>query len=203
MSADRNRNAKVIIPLALAAWVGGILISREGVPPVFEAVYFVTFAVAVIGIVFYLMGDTGWRALARRYRSTDADALAWQACPTAQMARVSVDHPDFQKLKMRFVGGTLRVATSADALHLATLISAVPILGRSFPRLRIPWPAVVRARTFEAPGWFLPSAGPGIRAAYDPNYTGQFVELELGDPPVFIQLPAVVLGDALQRLPAS
>ena len=203
MAYDKNRNAKVIVPLAVAAWLGGILVSREGVPAVLEVVYAVVFALAVIVVVFYLVGDTGWRPLARRYRATEPDRVAWQRCPTAQMSLVSVDHPDFQKLKTRFVGGTLRVAATADALHLATMISGLPLLGWYFPRLRIPWGAITRARAFEAPGWVAPSQEPGlIRAAYDPNYTGKFVEMEIVDPPVFIQLPAAVLGEGLRQLPA-
>jgi hypothetical protein len=54
------------------------------------------------------------------------------------------------------------------------------------------------AREFEAPGWFAPQGqrGAAFQAAYDPNYTGKFVEMETGDPAVFIQLPAAILGDA-------
>jgi hypothetical protein len=205
MAYDTSRNAKVIISLALAAWIGGILVSREGVPAIFEVVYAVGFAVAVIVVMFYLIGDAGWRMLARRYRATEPVEVAWQRCPTAQMALVSVDHPDFQKLKTRFVGGSLRMATTTDALHLATMVSGLPILDRYFPRLRIPWGAVSRARTFEAHGWFAPlgEARAAMRAAYDPHYTGKFVEIEIGEPPVFIQLPAVMLGEGLRQLPGS
>ena len=35
----------------------------------------------------------------------------------------------------------------------------------------------------------------------DPNNTGTFIELEIGQPPVYLQLPANVLGDAIERLP--
>ena len=37
MKYDPNRNSKVIIPLAIVAWLGGILVSREGVPAVLES----------------------------------------------------------------------------------------------------------------------------------------------------------------------
>jgi hypothetical protein len=37
--------------------------------------------------------------------------------------------------------------------------------------------------------------------AYDPNYTGTFIELEAGEPTVYIQLPETILGEGLHRLP--
>ena len=203
MKYDPNRNAKVIIPLALAAWLGGIVVFREGVPAVFEVAYVVAFAIAVPVTVFYLIGEAGWRALSKRYRASVRFAGTWKLCPTGQMALVSVDHPEFHKVKMRFVGGSLRVATTADALHLTTMISGLPVLRWFFPALQIPWSAVSKAHAFEAPGWFSPASEPGtlLQVAYDPNYTGKFIEMELGDPSVFVQLPAEILGESVSRLP--
>jgi hypothetical protein len=202
MKYDKNRNAKLIIPLALIAWIGGIVLTREGVPTAIAAIFVSAFAVAVPGIVFYLIGEAGWRLLAKRYRATAAQSGEWHRCPTGQMARVGVDHPDFRRVKMRFVG-SLRVATNADALHLSTLVSGVPVLSWFFPSLEIPWAAVSKAHEFEAPGWFTPGSEPGamLQVAYDPNYTGKFIEMEVGDPPVFIQLPAWILGENLGRIP--
>jgi len=204
MKHDPNRNAKVIIPLALAAWLGGMLVFREGVSAVFEVVYVVAFAIAIPTVVFYLIGEAGWRALARRHRASVPFTGEWQGCATGQMAMVSVDHPEFSKVKMRFVGGSLRVASTADALHLATMVSGFPVLGWFFPRLRIPWTAVSKAHAFEAPGWFAPPSEPGmlLQLGYDPNYTGTFIEMEVGDPPVFIQLPEGILGEAAKRVVA-
>ena len=118
------------------------------------------------------------------------------------MALVSVHHPQFHKVKMRFVGGSLRVATTAEALHLSTMLSKVPVLGLMFPELRVPWLAVSRAQEFEAPGRFTPVSEPGtiLQAGYDPNYTGRFIEMEVGEPVVFIQLPAGILGEGLAQL---
>lgn len=202
MAFDRNRNAKLIIPLALAAWLGGIVLSREGVPAWLKAIFVVAFAIAVPVVVFYLFGEAGWRQLARRFRAAEPWPGEWQRCPTGQMALVGVDHPDFRKVKMRFVGGSLSVATSAEALHLSTMFSGLPILSQFFPRLQIPWSAVSRAREFEAPGWFAPGSEPGmlLQAAYDPNYTGKFIELEIGEPTVFVQVPAWILGENLKRI---
>lgn len=85
------------------------------------------------------------------------------------------------------------------------LFSRIPILGRFFPDVEIPWSAVTSATTFEAPGWFKPLRDPGtiLQVTYDPNYTGTFVELVVGEPPVFIQLSADLLGDAMSRLPLT
>ncbi|HUG98604.1 MAG TPA: hypothetical protein VMQ83_05480 [Gammaproteobacteria bacterium] len=194
---------KLIVPLAIAAWLGGMVFATDGVPVVFEAMFIVAFAITVPVVVFYLIGESGWRALAKRFRASTSNPGSWQLCPTGQMALVSVDHPDFHKVKMRFVGGSLSVATSAEALHLSTMFSNLPVLSGFFPRLQIPWSSIAHARAFEAPGWFTPESAPGLllQAAYDPNYTGKFIEMEAGDAPVFIQLPAWILGEHLGRLP--
>ena len=202
MEHHKNRNAKLIIPLALVAGIGGIVFTREGVPAAFTAIFVSAFAIAVPAVVLYLIGEAGWRLLAKRCRATAMQSGEWHRCPTAQMARVSVDHPDFRRVRMRFVG-SLRVATTADALHLSTLVSGVPVLRRFFPSLEIPWVAISSAHEFEAPGWFTPGSDPGamLKIAYDPNYTGIFIEMAVGDPPVFIQLPAWILGENLGRVP--
>jgi hypothetical protein len=119
------------------------------------------------------------------------------------MARVSVHDPRFDKVKMRFVGGALSMATSPEALHLKTIFSKLPLLSWFLPELSVPWPAVRAAHEFEAPGWFRPPSEPGalLQAGYDPNYTGTFIEMEIGDEPVFVQLPEAMLGEAVGRLP--
>lgn len=85
------------------------------------------------------------------------------------------------------------------------LFSKVPTLGRLFPDVQIPWSAVTKARPFEAPGWFRPQRQPGMlfQAADDPNYTGTFAEFEVGEPSVFIQLPAALMGERMSRLRLS
>lgn len=200
-----NKNARVIIPFALVTWLLSIAVFRAGTPPEVEATFVVVFLVAVPVLVFYLMAEMGWSALAKRFRATESFTGAWQPCPTAQMANVSVDDPEFERNKFRLVGGTLRLGTDSEGLSLSMLFSKIPILGGFFPDVQIPWSAVSSARTYEAPGWFKPLSEPGaiLQAGYDPNYTGTFVELVVGQPPVFIQLPADVLGDAISRLPVA
>ncbi len=200
-----NKNAKVIIPFVLVTWLASIVLIQAETPAVVGAAFTIAMAVAIPVMVFYLMAETGWSTLARRFRARESFKGAWRPYPTAVMAHVSVDDPDFRRHQMRFVGGTLRLGTTGEALHLSMLFSKVPILGRFFPDVRIPWSAVTTARTFEAPGWFRPPSEPGtLQAAYDPNYTGTFVELVVGEPPVFIQLPVDLLGEAIMsRLPLS
>jgi len=201
MSYDPNRNAKVIIPLAMAAWLGGLLVSREGVPQVFWIAYVLSFTAAVPVAVAYLMGAAGWNQLAKCFRASVPFSGVWRPCPTGQMALVSVHHPGFERVKMRFVGGSLRVATTADALHLAMVVSGLPVVGRLFPSLHIPWRSISKAHEFEAPGWFRQVDSPGLQVNYDPNYTGKFIEMQVGDPVVSIQLPSWIFGESLSRLP--
>ena len=75
-------------------------------------------------MVFYLMAEEGWSPLARRYRARAAFLGPWRPCPTGTMALVSVDDPAFQRRKLRLVGGTLRIGTSPDALHLSMALLA-------------------------------------------------------------------------------
>lgn len=197
----RDRIAKIIIPLAIGAWLLGIAVSRTGTPAVFETIFVLAFVVAIPTIVFYLMAEQGWSTLAKRYRSTAPFAGTWHACPTGQLATVSVNHPEFNQRRLRLVS-TLRIGTTPETLCLSMLFSKIPFLGLFFPDVRIPWPAITSARTYEAPGWFTPQRQPGavLQAAYDPNYTGTFVEIEVGNPPVFIQLPLPILGEAASHL---
>lgn len=198
-------NAKLIIPLAIAVWLGDIVLSREGTPVVYEVAFLMVFVIAVPMVVFYLIGEAGWRMLARRYRASAPLNVELQACATGHMAMVSIDDPTFSNAKMRFIGGSLRVATTADALYLTTMVSGLPILRWFFPSLQIPWTAVSRAHAFEAPGWFPPLLEPGalLQVAYDPNYTGKFIEVEIGNPTVYVQLPAAIFGEHLSRLRLS
>src|SRR5687767_10673780 len=188
---DRNKNAKVIIPLAIGVWLIGILGTQIGAPPGFWVISGIAMAIVIVLTVFYLMAEQGWSTLARRFRGQERFTGAWKIWPTAQMALVSVDDPDFNKHRLRMVS-TLRIGTTPEALHLSLLFSMIPLLGgRFFPDVRIPWSEFTSARTFEAPGWFAPQQQPGaiFQVGYDPNYRGTFVELKAGEPPVYLQLP--------------
>ncbi len=198
-----NRNARVIIPFVIVVWLAMIVVIQVDLPAAAEFVLFLAIAVAIVVMVFYLMAAEGWSTLARLFRAREPFKGRWRACPTGQMALVSVDDPEFASRKLRLVGGTLRIATSDAGLHLSMLFGKIPLLGRFFPDVLIPWSAIKSARAYEAPGWFRPASAPGalLQAGYDPNYTGTFIELVAGDPPVFIQLSADMLGEGLARLP--
>jgi hypothetical protein len=196
-----SKNAKVIIPTAIIFWLLFIVVFEGGAPLVVKGALIAAFVIAIPLIVFSLMAEMGWAPLAKRFPQLTPFEGDSQARPTVHMSRVSVDNPEYRRNVLRLVS-TLRVGVSEDALYLSMLFSRVPILGRFFPNLQIPWSAVTQARTYEAGGWVTPRADAGalLRATYDPNYTGTFVELEVGDPAVFIQLPLAVLGDAGARL---
>jgi hypothetical protein len=200
-----NKNARVIIPFAVVVWALFILVFSLGAPASAQAALIGAFAAVTPVIVFYLMSEMGWSTLARRFRASRRFGGKWQACPTAQVSLVSVGDADYERRKLRLVGGTLRLATDEQALHLSMLLSRVPLLGRFFPDLAIPWAAITSARGYEAPGWFKAASEPGtlLQLGFDPNYTGRFLELVAGEPPVYLQLPAAYLGDAVQWLPAG
>jgi hypothetical protein len=201
-AAMPNKNARVIIPLALAFWLGAIVLDQTDAPKEIFVAFAVCFAVATPLVVFYLMAEAGWSTLARRFRQIAPFNGDWRQCPTAYMALVSMDDPDYQSSKMGFIS-TLRVGTTSEALYLSMLFSKIPILGLFFPNVQIPWSTVRKARAFDAPGFFSANLSPGalVQVNYDPNYTGTYIELEIGEPPVFLQLSASVLGDAIERLP--
>jgi hypothetical protein len=84
------------------------------------------------------------------------------------------------------------------------MFSRLPVLSWFLPELNVPWSAVKAAHEFEAPGWYAPPSEPGalLQAGYDPNYTGKFIEMEIGEEPVvYVQLPAAMLGEAVAPLP--
>jgi len=196
-------NAKVIIPLAIGAWLVGILLTTVDVPAVVVAALIVAFAVTVPLVVFYLIAAAGWGPL-KRYKARERFGGEWRMCATGQMALLSVHDPRFENMKMRFVGGALSMATSSEGLHLKTIFSKLPVLSWFLPELVVPWPAVKAAHEFDAPGWYAPPSSPGalLQAGYDPNYTGKFIEMEIGAAPVvYVQLPEAMLGEAVARLP--
>lgn len=199
-----NKNARVIIPLAIGVWVLGILAFAAGLPSALATaltvVLVLVMALGVPAIVFYLIAETGWNQLKRQYRAREPFVGTWTTVPTGQMALVSVHSDEFKRSKGRFTG-TLRIGLADEALYLSTLFTRLPVIGLFFPTVAVPWREVVRARKYEAPGWVSARSAGAVAATYDPNYTGEFVELEIGEPRVFIQLPLGILGDHAAGLP--
>lgn len=199
-----NKNARVIIPLVLAIYPVAYILEKTEAPKAVYVACAVASAIAIPLIVFYLMAESGWSTLAKRFRQVAPFKGAWRQCPTGYMAPVSMDDPGYQSSKMGFIS-TLRIGTTTEALYLSMLFSKIPILGLFFPNVQIPWRAVRNARSFEAPGFFRTNrdSGAQVQVNYDPNYTGTYIEMEIGEPPVFLQLPASILGDAASRLPLA
>jgi len=198
----QNRNARLIIPTVLIFWLLSLVVFTPRTPEWIEGLFVFGFVLWILLLVFYLMAETGWRALTRNYPAVIPFPGIWQRCATGHMAPVSVSDPDYDRRKGRFVG-TLRIGTTPESLYLSTFFSQIPLLQRFFPPLQIPWSAVTQARIYDASGWVAPPSKPGtlVQITYDPGYTGKFVEIQVGQPPVFIQLPANLLGDGVSRLP--
>jgi hypothetical protein len=196
-----NLNARVIVPFAIVTWLLGNAIMREGTPGIVQAAFVVAFAVAVPIAVLWLMSEKGWSTLAKAHRAQVPFTGEWRLCMSGRMSRVPVDHAEYPEQQLR-VHSTLRVGITGRALYLSMLFSKIPLLGRFFPELEIKWSAIRSARTYEPDGWFrYDEPGTLVQARYDPNYTGTFVELEIGEPPVYLQLPAALLAVAEPRLP--
>lgn len=123
---------------------------------------------------------------------------------TFNMSLVRVGESNYGRLKAWFIG-TLPLAVAEDGIHLATLASYVPLFKLIFPSLCIPWQFVKSAGSFEAPGWVQVGTASAaiLQATYDPGCKGQFLELEVGEPPMFLQMSADLLGDKVNRLPPA
>lgn len=202
-----NKNARVIIPLAVGVWLLSIVAFSAGLPTpiatVLTVVLILTMAVGVPLVVFYLMAEAGWSTLAKRFKATSPYSGKWVTAPTLHMATVSVDDPEYQRSKARF-NSTVSVGVDELGLGISMLFGRIPVLGPLFfPTVRMPWSEITSARKYEAPGWIAGKSAAGISATFDPNYTGEFVEIVVGDPQVFIQLPPVLLGEYAKRLPLA
>ncbi len=190
MNRKPNENiAKFVIPTAIAFWLAGIVVFREGVPSWVQVVAGVTMAAGIAGLVgFLLLRQSGWGELVRRFPAGGEKPRAWHTCPSAVMATVSMDSPDYVRSRVR-LNFVLRAAADESALHLST----VPPFSLLLPPIRIPWSAVKSVRHFDASGWIAPASEPGMifQLSYDPGYRGKFMEIEIAQPHCFLQLPAM------------
>ena len=193
--------AKVVIPLALGVWLVGIFAFRTGVPDWAKVTIAFAMAALIAFVVgFLILGQSGWRQLARAYPANPPLSGPWTVCPTAVMSQVSVEDPQHARRRVR-LNFILRTGCDANALH----ISAPALVSALLPPIRIPWSAIARARYFDAPGWIVPASNPGtlLQVAYDPGYKGKFLEIEIAQPNYFLQLPADLLTQAMPRLPIA
>jgi hypothetical protein len=192
-------NAKIIIPAAIAMTLVAPLVFSDRVPGWLQAVAGVAMFLAIAGLVAFLfLRQSAWRELARTYPVTRPLTGNWKTCPSAVMAAVSLEDPEYERRKVR-LNFIMRVGSDDEALY----VSARPILRALLPPMRMPWSAIARARYFDAPGWVKAPRDPGtvVQVAYDPGYRGRFVEIEVTEPSVFLQLPADLLTEALRHLP--
>jgi len=192
-------NAKFIIPAAIGLWLLGPILFAPNRPGWVHVVGGIGCFLGIAGLVgFLLIRNTGWPALAARYPARHAVPGPWHPCRTVVMALVPVEDPGYERAKVRIVS-ILRVATTEESLNLAAIGPLRPII----PALQIPWTAMVRARRLDPSGWVRGPQEPGalFQLTYDPGYTGDFVEIELHEPTVFLQLPLGVLGEAAGKLP--
>jgi hypothetical protein len=200
-----NRNARVIIPYAIVVWLLSIAVFQKHTPTWVQLLFCVGFFGTTFYIVFSLMSDTGWRTLAKSHPQTQSFKGTWQSTPAATVAPVSIEDPSFEQKKLRLTS-VLKIGTSSDALYLTTIFSELPIIQLFFPTVQIPWSAFSTARKFEAGGFYKGIQDPGtvVQINYDPNYTGEFIEAQVGgSEPVFLQFPSSVLGENVSRLPLS
>jgi hypothetical protein len=198
-TTDKNKIAKVVIPLAIIFWLLGILIKYA--PPFFLAVYVVAFIVSILAALLYLFNQTGYSELAQRYPEKVPFRDRFLNCPTLHVSTVSVTDPDYNRLKTRYVG-LMAIGASPDFLYIAPIFRNVPILRNLLPTAQIPWSAITSANSYSGSGFVQSPSSPGtlLQITYDPGMKGDLLELGIGEPPVFIQLKADILGD-LSRLP--
>jgi hypothetical protein len=191
-------NWKFIIPAVIALWLLMPIVFAPGRPGWLYPLAGVACFLFIAGLVgFLLVRQTAWNELAMRYPARGPAPRPWRTCRTVVIARVPLDDPTFEQQKVRLVF-ILRLATSPDALYF----SAIPPFGLLVPPLQIPWSAISRARAFDASGWVRSPRDPGalVQLTYDPGYTGEFLELQVREPELFIHLPALALGEATAYL---
>jgi hypothetical protein len=192
-------NAKFIIPTAIVFWLVTPLFISLNLPGWVNGLGVIASILFIAGLVAFLMArQTAWHALAEQYPVKLPVNGPWKTCRTAVIARVGVDDPTYEQQKVRLVF-VLRLALGPNALNLAV----IPVFRALAPPVQIPWSAIARARILDASGWVRAPSDPGaaFQLTYDPGYKGQFVELQVREPQVFIQLPLELLGEAAAYLP--
>jgi hypothetical protein len=155
--------------------------------------------VATFGLVLVLfVRQSRWRRLSARYPASPAFTGTWRTCRTSIVSPVALGESGYRQNKVVFIFA-MRVGADEQALYL----SGASVFRLLLPPVRVPWSAIVRVRHFEANAWTdRPQALHTVQFVYDPGYSGPFVELEVADPHLFIQLPAAQIKEALAHLPA-
>jgi hypothetical protein len=149
-------------------------------------------------IVFLMVHQSGWHRLAAHYPLRSGFAGPWRTCRTVVLSPVAQGARGYESSKVWLVFA-MRVGADEEALYL----SGASVFRPVFPPVRIPWSAIDHVRYFEASPWVnLSPPVKTIRFNYDPGYSGPFVEIQVADPSVFIQVPRAEVKEALAHLPA-
>jgi hypothetical protein len=95
-------NSKIILPLIVGLIVLVELALYFQFPTWLDAIGGVAvFASIPCVIAFLFVEQSGWRALARRYRAVQPITGAWKTCRTAVLATVALNDPDYGRSKVR------------------------------------------------------------------------------------------------------
>jgi len=182
-----------IIGAAVFFWLAGGWVFKAGVPKGVQIAFGLIFILVVAGLVGFLISrGSAWHALSQKYPARSEYRGQWKASGYFLIAPVSYEDPDFVRRKHR-LAGIVRIGTTPDALFLRCVKPFHFLL----PPLQIPW-GQMSSRTLEisrlmaTPG----GAGPIIQTNFEIGPGGQFVELHLSEPPVYILFENHLIADA-------
>lgn len=184
MKEKQLDNSKFIIPAAIVFWLVGIFVFKNETPDWLKIVVaFVLFVSIVVLVGFLFLRQSGWRKLVRKFPLTEPFNGELKTCQTAVIDSISIADPGYTKPKVR-LNFIVKVGSDAQALYIST----IKILSALLPTIRIPWSAITSAKYFDASGWIKAPSSPGtlINLQYDPGYKGQFLEIEISEPKMFI-----------------
>jgi len=198
---DGNRLGKIIVAIAIAAWLGDWLTSQPGAPAWAGWVFNVMFACAVLSVVILGFRRSAWGKLAQRYPVRQRYSGGWTGCPTLHVSNVSAADPEYDRNKVRFVG-MARLACGDDAIFLAPILSVFNVL---MPPVQIPLSAITKVKTYEHSGYVQAprDASTLLQITYDPNFRGRIAELTIGEAPIYLQMQADLLEPVIARLPVD
>ena len=183
----------IIAGAAVFFWLTGGWVFTAGVPKGVQIAFGLFFILVVAGLVGFLISrGSAWHALAQKYPARSEYRGEWKASGYFLMAPVSYEDPDFVRRKHR-LAGIVRIGTTPDALFLRCVKPFHFLL----PPLQIPW-SETTSRTLEVSRLMAMQGRPGpiIQANFEIGPGGQFVELHLNEPPVYILFESHLIADA-------
>jgi hypothetical protein len=173
----------IIAGAAVFFWLTGGWVFSAGVPNGVQIAFGLLFILVVAGLVAFLISRaSAWHALAQKHPARSAYRGEWKASGYFLMAPVSYEDPDFMRKKHR-LAGIVRIGATTDALFLRCVKPFHFLL----PPLQIPLRETT-SRTVEVSRLMgmQGQAGPIIQANFEIGPGGEFIEIHLQDPPVYI-----------------